>query len=235
MLLITEIFCHCKSCLSNTHTCSRWLIHLSEHQGCFSRTPDSFISVQRSFPSRERSPTPVNMEYPPCSVAILLDQLLDQNCFTYTGTTEQTDLTTLCIRARRSMTLIPVSRISTAGLCSSNVGGSLWIPTFLLLQASPPSIVSPSTLNRRPSVFLSYRNLDTASCSCYFHISVKSFTGCQHNTAYYIISDMLCNFHNTFFATIFNFKASLIAGRFSSSNSTSTTGPITCTIFPFSS
>ena len=37
------------------------------------------------------------------------------------------DLSIAYNRARRSMTLIPVSRISTAGLCSSNVGACLWI------------------------------------------------------------------------------------------------------------
>ena len=31
MLLIAEIFCHRKSRLSNSHTCSRRLVHLSEH------------------------------------------------------------------------------------------------------------------------------------------------------------------------------------------------------------
>ncbi len=36
-----------------------------------SMTPDSFISSQRSFPSRVRSPTPEKTENPPCSVAML--------------------------------------------------------------------------------------------------------------------------------------------------------------------
>ncbi len=35
-----------------------------------SMTPDSFISSQRSFPSRVRSPTPEKTEKPPCSVAM---------------------------------------------------------------------------------------------------------------------------------------------------------------------
>ena len=45
-------------------------IGLFEHKAVFSRTPDSFISDHKSLPSRERSPTPVKMEYPPCSVAM---------------------------------------------------------------------------------------------------------------------------------------------------------------------
>ena len=36
-----------------------------------SMAPDSRISCQRSFPSRERSPTPAKTEKPPCSVAML--------------------------------------------------------------------------------------------------------------------------------------------------------------------
>ena len=36
-----------------------------------SRTPDSFISSQRSLPSRERSPTPQNADRPECSSAML--------------------------------------------------------------------------------------------------------------------------------------------------------------------
>ena len=40
-----------------------------------------------------------------------------------------------------------------------------------------------------------------------FHITVKSFTGCKHNTAYRIISYMLCNLHDTFFVTILYFQS----------------------------
>ena len=35
-----------------------------------SSTPDSFISSQRSLPSRERSPTPQNADRPSCSAAM---------------------------------------------------------------------------------------------------------------------------------------------------------------------
>ena len=51
---------------------------------------------------------------------------------------------------------MPVSRISTLGLCSSKAGGFLW----MLRRGSappigaPPSMVSPKTLKSRPSVAL---------------------------------------------------------------------------------
>ncbi len=54
----------------------------------------------------------------------VMNQLLNEDRLTYTGASKQTDLSTLCIGARRSITLIPVSRISATGLCSSNDGGS---------------------------------------------------------------------------------------------------------------
>src|SRR5215204_2867991 len=54
-------------------------------------TPDSFISSQRSLPSRERSPTP--------QAAVLLrevvDQLLDDHRLTDAGAAEQADLSAL--------------------------------------------------------------------------------------------------------------------------------------------
>ena len=39
MFCITEIFCHSKTCFRNTHTGSRRLVHLSEHQGSFFKNP----------------------------------------------------------------------------------------------------------------------------------------------------------------------------------------------------
>ena len=54
------------------------------------------------------------------------------------------------------MTLIPVSRICVWGSCSSKLGASLWIGSFIassnLELSSISSIGSPSTLNILPKV-----------------------------------------------------------------------------------
>ena len=119
----------------------------------FSRTPDSFISVQRSLPSRERSPTPVKIEYPPCSVAIFWISSWIRTVLPTPAPPNRPILPPFAYGARRSITLIPVSRISTAGFCSSNEGGSRWMTQCSSpSRESPPSTVSPRTLNRRPSV-----------------------------------------------------------------------------------
>ena len=120
----------------------------------FFKTPDSPISVQRSFPSRERSPTPVKIEYPPCSVAILVISSWISTVFPTPAPPNRPILPPFAYGANRSMTLMPVSSISTTGLWSAKLGGSLWMTHFSSpSRLSPPSKVSPSTLNRRPSVF----------------------------------------------------------------------------------
>ena len=59
------------------------------------------------------------------------------------------------------------------------------LPIFAAsLIDSPSSIVSPSTLKRRPNVFSPTGTLIPLPVSSNFHISAKTFTGCQHNTAY---------------------------------------------------
>ena len=119
----------------------------------FSKTPDSFISVHRSLPSRERSPTPVKIEYPPCSVAILRISSWIRTVLPTPAPPNRPILPPLEYGARRSITLIPVSRTSTTGLCSSKDGGSLWIHQFSFDSTGfPSSIASPRTLNSRPSV-----------------------------------------------------------------------------------
>jgi hypothetical protein len=57
-------------------------------------TPTSIISRNKSFPSRVRSPTPANTEKPEYAFGNVVNQLLDQYRFTYTGTTKQSNLTT---------------------------------------------------------------------------------------------------------------------------------------------
>ena len=53
--------------------------------------------------------------------------------------------------ARRSTTLIPVSKTSLFVLCSSNGGGSLWIDQVCLASiGSPSSITSPITFKILP-------------------------------------------------------------------------------------
>ena len=116
-------------------------------------TPDSLISVYRSFPSRVRSPTPVNTEYPPCSVAIFRISSWISTVFPTPAPPNRPIFPPFWYGHRRSTTLIPVSRTSVSVDCSENSGAFLWIG-----KRSAPSgagllsIGSPSTLKIRPKV-----------------------------------------------------------------------------------
>ena len=60
-----------------------------------SMTPDSFISSQRSLPSRERSPTPQKADRPPCSWARLWISSWMMHRLADAGAAEQADLAAL--------------------------------------------------------------------------------------------------------------------------------------------
>ncbi len=118
-------------------------------------TPDSFISSQRSLPSRVRSPTPANTETPPCCSATLWISSWISTVLPSPAPPKRPILPPRTNGAIRSMTLIPVSKISAFGERSRNAGGSRWIGQRSAPSArSPWSTGSPSTFQRRPSVTL---------------------------------------------------------------------------------
>src|SRR5699024_4864551 len=92
---VAEIFRHGKSCLRHSHSGSRRLVHLPEHQGRFFQNAGFFhfcpeivsLTGTFSYSSEDRISAVLCGD--------ILDQLLDQHCLTYAGTSEKTDLTAL--------------------------------------------------------------------------------------------------------------------------------------------
>src|SRR5919199_2685589 len=118
-----------------------------------SRTPDSFISSQRSLPSRERSPTPQNAERPPCSCAMLWISSWMSTVLPTPAPPKRPTFPPFAYGASRSITLMPVSKISRVGVRSSTSGAGRWIGQRSSDSTSPSwSIGSPSRLKIRPSV-----------------------------------------------------------------------------------
>ena len=118
-----------------------------------SRTPDSSISIQRSLPSRERSPTPVNTEMPECSAAMLRISSLMSTVLPTPAPPKRPTLPPRTSGAMRSTTLMPVSNTCTCVSCSSKLGALRWIEAVCSRETSPRlSSASPSTLKSRPSV-----------------------------------------------------------------------------------
>ena len=108
----------------------------------------------------------------------ILDKLLNEDRFTYTGTTEQTNLTTLGIWGKK---------IDNLNSCFKNFNSRLlffkrrWIsvnyPVFCILQAFATIYCIPKNIKQSSQCTVTNRNFNTASCCGNFTVSLKSFTG----------------------------------------------------------
>src|ERR687886_527470 len=118
-----------------------------------SSTPDSLISIQRSLPSRVRSPTPQKAESPSCSSAMLRINSWMSTVLPTPAPPNRPTFPPLAYGASRSMTLMPVSKISRVGIRSSTSGAGRWIGQRVSPSTGAPSSMgSPSRLKSRPSV-----------------------------------------------------------------------------------
>src|ERR671911_554175 len=86
--------------------------------------PDSCISCQRSLPSRVRSPTPANTDTPPCFNAMLWISSMITTVLPTPAPPKRPILPPLRYGSSRSMTLMPVSNISSLVDWSSSDGAA---------------------------------------------------------------------------------------------------------------
>ena len=179
MLFITEIFRHCKSGLSHTHTGARRLVHLSEYQSCFVQNAGfaHFCPQVVSFTGTLSHTGEYGISAVLCGN--ICDQLLDQHGLTYAGAAEQTDLTAFRVRSQQVDNL--------------NAGFQYFHNRALIFKRRRISVDLPvrsgcvyflaivdglaKNVKQTAQCLLSYRNFYAASKGCYFHISAEAFTG----------------------------------------------------------
>ena len=91
---------------------------------------------------------------PLCSLAMLLISSWMRTVLPTPAPPNKPIFPPLAYGQRRSMTLMPVSRMSLETFCSEKDGAGRWIGSCSSLEKSPPrsSIGSPRTLNMRPKV-----------------------------------------------------------------------------------
>src|ERR1700694_3158692 len=134
----------------------------------------------------------------------------------------------------RSMTLIPVSRISTLGCCSDSGGASRWIGhRFVPAGLGSSSIAFPITLKRRPSVSTPTGTEMGEPVACTGSPrripSVESIP--MHRTTLSPMSDATSS-TTLRPSALLTSRASKSSGWSPASNSTSTTAPITWLMRP---
>jgi hypothetical protein len=106
-----------------------------------------------SLPSRVRSPTPANTERPLCWYAMLRISSCTITVLPVPAPPNSPIFEPLAKVQIKSMTLIPVSRISTLACCSDTGGAGRWMGHRVTPSgAGSSSIGAPITLNMRPSV-----------------------------------------------------------------------------------
>src|ERR1700728_2478824 len=138
-------------------------------------TPDSWNSIQRSLPSRVRSPTPAKTEKPPCLVATLLMSSWMMTVLPTPAPPKRPILPPFKNGWMRSITLMPVSNISSWVDCSSNAGAWRWMGRCTLALTGPSSSTGwPRTLSTRPR--------DACAGVDRLHASDHAF-GCDHRDA----------------------------------------------------
>ena len=214
MLDITEVLCHRKSGLCDTHTRSRRLVHLSEHQrGLINDTRALHLGPEVITLSGTLSYSCKN------GISAMLrrniaDQLLNEHRLADTCTSEQSDLTTLCIRGKQVNDLdAGLEHFYDRALLLEARRLSVDTPVLLLLQLLTAVDRIAEHVEQSSQRLLSYRNFDTASGSRYFHILMQPFTGSQHNTAHHIITDVLRHFHHAALPVVGHFQCILDVGQ----------------------
>merc|ERR1719309_255680 len=116
-------------------------------------TPPSIISWYKSLPSLVLSPTPANTEYPPWALATLLISSMINTVLPTPAPPNRPILPPFTYGARRSTTLMPVTRISWSTDMSANSGASAWMAANLSVLMGPRSSMgSPMTLMILPRV-----------------------------------------------------------------------------------
>src|SRR5256714_5861190 len=116
-------------------------------------TPASSISLYMSLPSRVLSPTPAKTERPLWWYAMFRMSSCTITVLPVPAPPNRPIFEPLANVQMRSMTLMPVSRISTFACCSDTGGAGRWMGQRVMPSgAGSSSMGAPITLNMRPSV-----------------------------------------------------------------------------------
>ena len=138
------------------------------------------------------------------------DQLLNQDRLTDSGTTEQTDLTTLCVRCQQIDDLDTglenlLYRILVLELRRLPVD----LPVLLCLRCRLPIDRIAQHIKQSAEGLLTYRNSDSGTCIRDDHVPLESLGCTQHDAAHDALPHLLCHLHDTLSAMIIYLKCSL--------------------------
>ena len=136
------------------------------------------------------------------------DQLLNKHRFSYSGAAKQSDLSPFCIRSKKIDYFDSrFQDLNNRALVFKCRRISVNHPLICICDLFAVIYRLSKYVKQSSQRLLSDRNFNPRSCCSYFHVFVKPFACSQHQTANFIVSEMLRHFHNTFLSVIFNFQS----------------------------
>ncbi|MNZ93529.1 hypothetical protein D3C78_1126000 [compost metagenome] len=192
---ITEVFSHCKARQSNTLTCARRLIHLSEYHRSFAEYARVFHLVVKVITFT--STLTYAGEYRDTAVLLsdVIDKLLDCNGFTYTRASEKTDFTALCIWCKQVDNFNACFK--NFRLCGQFVKSrSRAVNRKINLRLRLASLVNwlAKYVKYATQCCSPNRNSDWCACVFNFHAANKTVRRAHRNCTYHVVPEMNGNF-----------------------------------------
>ena len=122
----------------------------------------------------------------------ILNQFLNQHGFSDTGSSEQTDLSSLCIRCKKINDFDSgLKNLDNRTLFFKCRRISVDFPVFLVFQGFTSVNRIAKNVEETSKCLVADRNLDPCTGRDHFHVTAEAFTCGKHDTADCIISDML--------------------------------------------
>ena len=207
MLLISEIFSHCKSRKRNSHSCTRRLVHLTVNKRSLIDNARLFHFIIKVVTlSRSLADTGENTD-----TAVFLSDIIDKlhykNSLADTGTAEKTYFTAFCIRCNKVNNLntrFKYFRCRILFFVCRRL--TMYTPFFFCFGIR--HIINRITQNVKNSseCFFTDRHFNSLTCINGVHTSDKSVRRAHRNTSDNIVAYMLCNFRNKPLTFIVNFN-----------------------------
>ena len=206
MTYITEVFCHCKPCEANAHTHPRSFIHLPEHECGFVDNAAGMHFCPKVIAFATAFADTCKHGISSVFGCNIVNQFLNQNCFTDTRTAEKADFSAFCIRSKQVDNLN--AGFKNFFCCLSfciGWGRAVNASSFRFGRQRFSAVHAFSENIEKPSEnCISDGNRNRRTGGDDLQPAVKPFGRSEHDAADKSASDMLRNFHNTFFTINYN-------------------------------
>ena len=197
---ITEVFSDCQTSKGNTHTCSWWLIHLTKYHGCFLNNTWFFHFPVKVVPLTSTFPNTSKHWNTTVFLGNVVNQFLDQDGFTNSGTTEKSNLTTFKVRGKKVDNLNPCFKDFRRGRQFIKSWSFLmnWLTLCVFCERSFQVNGISQNIEDTSQSFFTYWYRDWTTCVQYFHSTSQTICWFHGDSTDHTISQLQGYFKDDF-------------------------------------